>query len=31
MKFGASTKGGLKFVRKPNNSDIRDPKWKQLS
>jgi len=28
IKFGACDKGSLKYVRKPNKEDIKDPNWK---
>ncbi|UAT33067.1 CPCC family cysteine-rich protein [Pseudobacillus badius] len=30
IKFGACDKGSLKFVRHPNNSDIKDNNWQPL-
>lgn len=30
IKFGACDKGSLKFVRHPNNSDIKDNNWQLL-
>jgi hypothetical protein len=30
IKFGTCNKGSIKFVRKPNKEDIKDPNWKQL-
>ncbi|MGM0878372.1 MAG: CPCC family cysteine-rich protein [Bacillota bacterium] len=28
IKFGACSEGSIKFVRKPNKEDIKDPSWK---
>lgn len=30
IKFGACDEGSIKFVRKPNQEDIKDPNWKPL-
>lgn len=30
IKFGACDKGSLKFIRHPNNSDIKDNNWQPL-
>ncbi|MDN3015869.1 CPCC family cysteine-rich protein [Paenibacillus sp. BSR1-1] len=30
IKFGACDEGSIKFVRKPNQEDIKDPNWKSL-
>ncbi|MFS0689959.1 CPCC family cysteine-rich protein [Sporosarcina sp. 179-K 8C2 HS] len=30
IEFGACDEGSIKFVRKPNQEDIKDPYWKPL-
>ncbi|MDR7080671.1 hypothetical protein J2Y03_005762 [Neobacillus niacini] len=30
IKVGACDEGSIKFVRKPNQEDIKDPNWKPL-
>ncbi|WP_404356481.1 hypothetical protein LG291_23275 [Cytobacillus firmus] len=30
INFGACDEGSIKFVRKPNIEDIKDPNWKPL-
>lgn len=30
IKFGACDEGSIKFVRKPNQEDIKDTNWKPL-